>query len=99
MPRYRIYDAHKLATSLLSDFNSFVAKGDFTVDATVEQIKTKFIGITQLVHGHAAHENERIHPLLKQKGSSIVIEAWAAIAHSIEIDERAQLMTKLEINP
>ena len=72
VPRYRIYDAHKLVTSVLSEFSSFVAKADFTVDATVEQIKAKFIGITQLIHGHAAHEDERIHPLLKQKGSSIV---------------------------
>jgi len=56
---------------MLSDFSGFVAKADFTVDATVEQIKTRFIGITQLIHGHADHEDERIHPLLKKKDSSI----------------------------
>lgn len=71
MTRYRIYDAHKLVTSTLSDFSSFVAKADFSVDKTVEKIKTRLTGITQLIHGHANHEDERIHPLLKQKGSSV----------------------------
>ena len=77
MTRRRLYTEHKYVTYTLSEFSRFVAKTDFSNNEQIAEVKEKFEAVKGLMHGHAAHENERIHELLRKKGSHVqdVIEA------------------------
>lgn len=71
MTRRRLYTEHKYVTYTLSEFSRFVAKADFSNNGQISAVKEKFGGVKGLMHGHAAHENERIHELLRRKGSHV----------------------------
>lgn len=71
MTRRRLYTEHKYVTYTLSEFSRYVAKTDFSSNDQIAEVKEKFGGIKGLMHGHAAHENERIHELLRRKGSHV----------------------------
>lgn len=58
----------------MSYFNTlleFVAKADFEDKDTIAKIKTELHQLKELLHGHAHHEELKIHDLLKRKGSSL----------------------------
>lgn len=71
MTRRRLYTEHKYVTYTLSEFSRYVAKTDFSSNDQIAEVKEKFGGVKGLMHGHAAHENERIHELLRRKGSNV----------------------------
>lgn len=71
MTRRRLYTEHKYVTYTLSEFSRFVAKTDFSNNDQIGVVKDKFEGVKGLMNGHAAHENERIHELLRRKGSHV----------------------------
>ncbi len=71
MTRRRLYTEHKYVTYTLSEFSRFVAKTDFSNNDQIGEVKEKFGGVKGLMHGHAAHENERIHELLRRKDSHV----------------------------
>lgn len=71
MTRRRLYTEHKYVTYTISEFSRFVAKTDFSSNEQISVVKDKFEGVKGLMHGHAAHENERIHELLRRKGSHV----------------------------
>ncbi|MBA4283771.1 MAG: hypothetical protein C0432_05710 [Candidatus Puniceispirillum sp.] len=71
MTRRRLYTEHKYVTYTLSEFSRFVAKTNFSNNDQISIVKEKFEGVKGLMHGHAAHENERIHELLRRKGSHV----------------------------
>lgn len=70
-PRYRLYREHKYVAFFLSSFSAEIAKIDFRLDEQVSRIKEKFSEIIALMHGHASHENDSIHALLKDKNSRV----------------------------
>ena len=69
--RYRLYREHKYVSFMLSSFRTEVAKIDFSLNEKVNRIKEKLSEITALMHGHASHENDSIHALLKDKDSLV----------------------------
>ena len=71
MPRRKLYTEHKFVTATLEDFARKVAIADFRDNEQIGNVKTGFENVKGLMHGHAAHENERIHALLRKKGSHI----------------------------
>lgn len=75
--RRRLYTEHKYVTYTLSEFSRFVAKIDFSNNEQISEVKNRFVGVKGLMNGHAGHENERIHELLRRKNSHVqdLIEA------------------------
>jgi hypothetical protein len=71
MNRRKLYTEHKYVSFRLSEFSRFIAKTDFSDNHSVEAVMSKFREIKELMHGHAGHENNTIHPLLKEKGSAL----------------------------
>lgn len=69
MIRRRLYTEHKYVSFRLSEFSRTVAKTDFADNHCVDEVMTAFGKIRELMHGHAKHEDNVIHPLLKEKGS------------------------------
>lgn len=69
--RYRLYREHKYVSFMLSSFSAEVAKIDFSLDENVNRIKEQFSEIIALMHGHASHENDSIHALLRDKDSLV----------------------------
>lgn len=71
-PRYRLYREHKFLRAILSDLENRIARADFTDLSQVLEIKNKLEDIFGIMEGHAKHENEIIHVLLRVKGSPMV---------------------------
>lgn len=69
--RYQFYREHKYVSAALNDLERLIARTDFCNVSAVEEIKNSLFELTGLLQGHAEYENERLHFLLKQKGSSI----------------------------
>jgi hypothetical protein len=69
--RYRLYREHKYVSFMLSSFRTEVAKIDFSLNEGVNRIKETLSEITALMHGHALHENDSIHALLRNKNSLV----------------------------
>jgi hypothetical protein len=72
--RYRIYREHKFVTYTITEFTRFVSKVDFSLNANVYEVIERFNGVKGLMHGHAEHENSRIHVLLRKKKSTVHLE-------------------------
>jgi len=79
--RYRLYREHKFLRAILSDLENRIARADFTDLSQLLEIKNKMEYIFGIIEGHAKHENEIIHALLRAKGTSIV--------DSIEADHKS----------
>ena len=69
--RYRFYREHKYISFALNELERLVARTDFRVDAEVFGVKEKFEWLTFLLQGHARYEDDRLHTLLTNKGSTI----------------------------
>lgn len=69
--RYRLYREHKFVSAQLSDLERFIATLDFTNPKELMELKMRLQGTFSLMEGHARHEDESIHPLLKARGSKV----------------------------
>lgn len=69
--RYQFYREHKYVSAALNDLERLIARTDFCNSTAVEEVKNALSELTGLLEGHAEYENERLHLLLKQKGSTI----------------------------
>lgn len=65
--RYRFYREHKYLSYEISKLERFIARVNFTDVAQVKSLKQKFEGFMDLMQGHAEHEDNAIHSLLKDK--------------------------------
>lgn len=81
--RYRLYREHKFLRATLSDLENNIARADFTDLSQVLEIKNKMEELFGIMEGHAKHENEIIHALLRAKGSPM--------ADSIEADHKSHM--------
>ncbi len=78
--RYRLYQEHKYVSFVLSEFERLTAKTDFTDNLQIKHLQQQLSDLIDLMSGHAEHENQAIHALLKQKHSTLY--------ESIEADHR-----------
>lgn len=68
--RYRFYRVHKFVCFQLADFQSTLAKTDFTDTIERADLASEWDKLTQMLLGHAAFEDAVIHQLLKDKNAS-----------------------------
>jgi hemerythrin-like domain-containing protein len=69
--RYRFYREHKYLIFVLFELERVIAKTDFRINEAVLKIKAQLQSLADLMKEHARHEEEAIHALLKQKGSTV----------------------------
>lgn len=69
--RYRLYREHKYITAMMNDFVQFVQKADFKDDGATFEIKEKLCSLKSLMEGHAEHEDNAIHQLLRNHNLTI----------------------------
>jgi hemerythrin-like domain-containing protein len=79
--RYKLYKEHKYISYALNELERTIAKTDFRVSSEVEHIKQELGAVIGMLKGHAHYENERIHELLKKKGSSLYAHVEDDHAH------------------
>lgn len=89
--RYKLYREHKYVSSSLNDLERLMARTDFCDFAALEEVERAFRALAEMLKGHAQYENERLHPLLKQKNSPL-----SACTH-IEEDHAMQDKQLVEI--
>jgi hypothetical protein len=69
--RYRFYREHKYVTYRLYEFERHIAQTDFNSHLQIVKLKDQLASLVELMQGHAAHEDQTLHELLKLKGSSL----------------------------
>ena len=72
--RYKFYREHKYVSFALSELERLIARTDFRSPTQVEKIGEEFASLAQILEGHAHYENERLHELLRKKGSKIHLD-------------------------
>lgn len=82
--RYQFYREHKYVSASLNDLERLIARTDFCNLTAVEEVKSSLSELTGLLKGHAEYENERLHLLLKQKGSSIFSHTHVEEEHAAQ---------------
>lgn len=82
--RYQFYREHKYVSAALNDLERMIARTDFCNSASVEEVRNSLSELTGLMEGHAEYENERLHLLLKQKGSSILPHTHVEEEHAAQ---------------
>ncbi len=98
--RYQFYREHKYVSAALNDLERVIARTDFCNSTAVEEVKNFLSELTGLLKGHAEYENERLHLLLKQKGSSIFSHTHVEEEHAAQdqqllaIEQSLQDITK-----
>jgi hemerythrin-like domain-containing protein len=78
--RYRLYREHKYITAMMDGFVRTVQKADFKDNSSTQKIKEKLCSLKSLMEGHADHENNVIHQLLRHRN--------VTIHESIELDHQ-----------
>lgn len=69
--RYQFYREHKYVSSALNDVERLIAKTDFLNEEEIKKVEEAFQGLSDMLTGHAYYENEKLHSLLKAKGSRV----------------------------
>ncbi len=69
--RYKFYREHKYVSAAVNGMERMIAQADFRVDEEGAFIKKAFEGLANMLTGHASYENNRLHKLLKDKGSTV----------------------------
>lgn len=92
--RYRLYREHKYVCAALNDLERQIATADFADDHECEGVQATFEEVAELLKGHAQYENERIHPLLDAKGSTV--HHHAANDHGQMKSQVAQIRSLLD---
>jgi hypothetical protein len=94
--RYRLYREHKYVSFMISTFRANIAKIDFCFNENINTIKEGLLEITELMHGHASHENTAIHSLLKAKNSDVYqITEEEHDAHANCFEKLNQILEKI----
>jgi hemerythrin-like domain-containing protein len=68
--RYQLYREHKYVSFALNDLQRLIGRTDFRASQEVANVIHAFDEAMQMLKGHAHYEEERLHPLLKQKNSA-----------------------------
>lgn len=92
MMRVKFYREHKYVSAALNTLERLLAKTDFRCSAEVAHAKREWREMASLLQEHARYEEERLHPLLEQKGSVVHLEAHAQ--HE-ELDQTFQKIDRL----
>lgn len=89
--RYRFYREHKYLSNEISKLEGFIARVNFTDVEQVQVLKQRFAEFMDLMKGHAEHEDNAIHPLLKDKNPQMY--------ESIALDHKAhfEFLEKLKL--
>ncbi|MCC2646692.1 MAG: s29x [Rickettsiaceae bacterium] len=69
--RYRLYREHKYITYQLFELEKLIAKTDFKNNHQLENVSEQLRFLEALLKGHAKHEDNTIHELLRKKGSKV----------------------------
>lgn len=69
--RYRFYREHKYVSYILTELERTIARADFRCNIEIQAIQSQFESLAHLMKGHADHEDQAIHELLRRKGSSV----------------------------
>lgn len=69
--RVKFYREHKYVSAALNNIERLIAKTDFRENKDIEKAKEEWIGISEMLQGHASYEEEKLHSLLEKKGSKI----------------------------
>jgi hypothetical protein len=56
---------------MFSDLERLIARADFRENKQVNKIREQLDSIETMMQGHAAHEDNKLHSLLRQKGSVV----------------------------
>ncbi|MCE5317724.1 MAG: hemerythrin domain-containing protein [Parachlamydia sp.] len=69
--RYQFYREHKYVCSALNDVERLIAKTDFSDDAETDKVRMELKTLMEMLEGHAEYEDNRLHTLLKKRGSTV----------------------------
>lgn len=69
--RYQFYREHKFVSAMMNDLERKIATFDVHDDDALKEVEHAFKALWNMLHQHAAYENERIHRLLSMKNSSL----------------------------
>lgn len=73
--RYQFYREHKYVSSALNDVERLIAKTDFRSNDETINAQIAFQELSEMLESHAYYENEKLHTLLSNKGSSVHLDA------------------------
>lgn len=73
--RYKFYREHKYVCFAINELERLIARTDFRDNAALQHVKEEFEELMEMLRAHAAYEDERLHALLKAKGSMIYMHA------------------------
>ena len=73
--RYQFYREHKYIAAAINDVVRLLGKTDFTIRQEVLAAKHAFEEIVIVLKNHSHYEDERLHGLLRAKGSNIFAKA------------------------
>ncbi len=80
--RYQFYREHKFVSAAMNDLERKIATFDVNDERALKEVQQSFAELAEMLHQHAAYENERIHRLLMLKRSGL--------QHSIENEHEEQ---------
>lgn len=89
--RYQFYREHKYVSAALNDVERQIARTDFRENVELETAEKAFHALSEMLRGHAEYENERLHPLLEKKHSTVHREAASDHTHQEEQLQDIQL--------
>ncbi len=73
--RVKFYREHKYVCAALNKLERLIAKTDFRKNIQINRIKKEWDEISQMLFMHAKYEEEKLHPLLEKKGSTLHVHA------------------------
>lgn len=88
--RYRFYREHKYVTYKLYQLEAIIARTDFNIDTQIAKVRNALAALETLMHGHAMHEDQNLHELLRKKGSHVHL--------AIELDHRDHEIAYIKFN-
>lgn len=95
--RYQFYREHKYVSFALNDLERLVAKTDFRNQDETQKITTEFHAVVEMLEGHAHYEEEKLHEMLKRKGSTVFEHAEEEHEHYEEmLGNLTNLLKELE---
>ena len=72
--RYRFYREHKFVIAFVNDTSRMIATSNFTEANELKKIKKRIENLIMLLSGHAEHEENCYHTLLKDKNSTVYLD-------------------------
>ncbi len=96
--RYRFYREHKYVSASLNDLERLIAKTDFCQPTEIARVADSFRNLTEMLQGHAQYENEKLHTLLKSKGSHIFDHVEADhVQQDQQLDELEHMIAAITV--